>query len=180
MKRNMKQWAADTIANPAKQPIPLLSFPCIQLLNVTVKELISDSTLQSQGVKAVADRIPSGAAVSFMDLSVEAEAFGSSVRVSDNEVPTVVGALVTDADEAETLQIPAVGTARTGLYIEAIRQAATTGLLLVTGDFTATFTPELVIAPLNGGFAVYCIYLLIPIAMHVKEAIVWHISISRS
>ena len=54
-----------------------------------------------------------------------------------------------------------------------------TGLLLVTGDFTATFTPELVIAPLNGGFAVYCIYLLIPIAMHVKEAIVWHISISR-
>lgn len=122
MKRNMKQWAADLIAAPVKQPIPLLSFPCIQLMDVTVKELISDSTLQANGLKAVADRVPSGAAVSFMDLSVEAEAFGSEVRFYEHEVPTVVGAVVTDTSSANTLAIPEIGTARTGLYIEAIKK----------------------------------------------------------
>jgi uroporphyrinogen decarboxylase len=58
-----------------------------------------------------------------MDLSVEAEAFGATVRVSDDEVPTIIGAIITDEDEADALQIPAVGTARTGIYLEAIEKA---------------------------------------------------------
>lgn len=123
MKRNMKQWAQETISSPAKQPMPLLSFPCIQLMNVTVNDLISDSVLQAQGLKAVAERIPSGAAVSFMDLSVEAEAFGSNIRFYENEVPTVVGAIVTDQESADALAIPPVGAARTGLYVDAIQKA---------------------------------------------------------
>ena len=48
--------------------------------------------------KLVADRVPSAAAVSLMDLSVEAECFGSQIRFSDDEVPTVVGALVSSAE----------------------------------------------------------------------------------
>ena len=123
MKRNMKRWAAELIECKEKKPIPILSFPCVQLLGVSVKDLISDSDLQARGMKAVADRVPSGAAVSLMDLSVEAECFGSTIRVSDDEVPTVVGSIVTDPDEADALVIPEVGTARTGLYIEAIGKA---------------------------------------------------------
>lgn len=123
MKRNMKQWVADTIASPVKQPLPILSFPSVSLLGVTVKELISSSDLQAKGMKAVADRVPSAAAVSLMDLSVEAECFGSVIRVSDDEVPTVIGAVVSDEDEADALQVPAVGTARSGLYVESIRKA---------------------------------------------------------
>jgi uroporphyrinogen decarboxylase len=71
-------------------------------------------------MKAVADRVPSAASVSMMDLSVEAEAFGSQVKVSDIEVPTVVGAVVTSEEEADALEVPEVGAGRTGLYIEAI------------------------------------------------------------
>ena len=125
MKRNMKQWVNDLIANEKKPPIPVLSFPCVQLLGITVKELISDSNLQAKGMKAVADRIPSGAAVSLMDLSVEAECFGSTIRVSDHEVPTVIGAVVKSAEDAEVLAVPPVGTARSGLYIKAIEEAVT-------------------------------------------------------
>ena len=123
MKRNMQKWITEVIQTEKKNAIPILSFPCIQLLDVTVKDLISDSSLQAKGMKAVADRVPSGAAVSLMDLSVEAECFGSSIRVSDDEVPTIVGSIVNDPDEADALVIPEVGAARTGLYIDAIEKA---------------------------------------------------------
>ena len=124
MKRNMKQWAADLIAAPMKKPLPLLSFPCVQLMGVSVKQLVMSSDLQAKGMKLVADRVDAAASVSLMDLSVEAEAFGASIRISEDEVPTVVGALITEEDEADALQIPTVGAGRTGLCVEAIRHAA--------------------------------------------------------
>ncbi len=124
MKRNMKQWVADTIAAPVKQGTPVLSFPAVQLMGVTVRDLISSSDLQANGMKLVADKVPSGASVSLMDLSVEAECFGSTIRVTDDEVPTVIGSIVSDEDAAEELAIPEVGVCRTGLYIDAIRKAS--------------------------------------------------------
>lgn len=123
MNRNMKQWAADLIASSPKNPLPLLSFPCVQLMGVSVKELVSDSTLQAKGMKLVADRVPSAASVSLMDLSVEAQAFGSTIHISDHEVPTVVGAIVSEEEEADALQVPPVGAGRTGLYLDAITKA---------------------------------------------------------
>jgi len=99
---------------------------------VTVKELINSSDLQAQGMKAVADRVPSGAAVSLMDLSVEAECFGSPIHFSDDEVPTVMGPIIDpddDEDEHEeasnALVVPEIGAGRTKLYIEAIEKALT-------------------------------------------------------
>ena len=124
MKRDMNKWVQDIIAAPRKQAMPILTFPAVSLLGVKVSELTHDSDLQARGIIEIAKRCNAGAAVSFMDLSVEAEAFGSTIHVSDDEVPTVIGSIVSDADEAEALQVPAVGTARTGLYVEAIRQAA--------------------------------------------------------
>lgn len=88
-------------------------------MDVTVQQLVNDSALQARGMKLVADRVAAAAAVSLMDLSVEAEAFGSSVHVSEDEVPTVVGALISDEEAADALEIPAVGAGRTGLCVEA-------------------------------------------------------------
>lgn len=124
MKRDMKQWVADTIAAPTKQAVPVLSFPAVQLMGITVRDLISSSDDQSRGMKLVADKVASGASVSLMDLSVEAECFGSEIRVTDDEVPTVVGAVVEDEDGADALVIPEVGACRTGIYIEAIAKAS--------------------------------------------------------
>lgn len=120
---NMKQWVADQIALPKKKALPILSFPSVQLLGVNVRELVTNSEAQARGMKAIADRTDAAAAVSLMDLSIEAEAFGATIHISDDEVPTVTGALVTDEDEADALQVPAVGAGRTGIYIDAIRQA---------------------------------------------------------
>ena len=123
MKYNMKSWLKDTACN-AKKAFPILSFPCIQLLGVSVRELISDSALQAKGMKAVADCTNAAAAVSLMDLSLEAECFGAEVCVQDDEVPTVTGRLIHDVQEAQALAVPAIGSGRTGLYIDAIQKAS--------------------------------------------------------
>lgn len=124
MNYDMKKWISSLIHTGPKKPLPLLSFPCVQMMGISVRELISDSSLQAKGMELVAGRVNSAASVSLMDLSVEAEAFGATVRVSDDEVPTIVGAIVTDEDEANELQIPPVGAARTGIYLQAIEKAS--------------------------------------------------------
>jgi len=47
------------------------------------------------------------------------------------------------------------------------------------GDTSTDFIPTLQIAPLSWGFIAYCAYLLLPTALHLKEAITWHILRSR-
>lgn len=122
---NMKRWLSDTMAANQKKALPVLSFPSIQLQGITVRDLISSSTLQAAGMAAVALRCPSAAAVSMMDLSVEAECFGAQIRVTEDEVPTVIGAVLSQPEDAERLQVPPVGTGRTGLYVEAVSKALT-------------------------------------------------------
>ncbi len=124
MKRNMKQWLEELKMSSTKKAIPILAFPATQLMEKTVKELISSSDNLAYGMKLVADRVDSAAAISFMDLSVEAECFGSSIVFSESEVPTVKGSVITQIEEVEVLQIPAIGTGRTGSYVEAVRKAS--------------------------------------------------------
>ena len=47
------------------------------------------------------------------------------------------------------------------------------------GQMSAVFTPTLDITPVSWGVIPYTAYLLIPVALHIKEAISWHISRSR-
>lgn len=123
-KMTIKMWLASLWGNHPKKPLPILSFPSVSLMDVSVRQLIADSALQAKGMKAVAERTDAAAAVSFMDLSVEAECFGAAVLVSDHEVPTVKGRIVNDLDEAMALEVPPVGSGRTQIYIDAIRKAA--------------------------------------------------------
>ena len=124
MKMNMIEWIEGIKASAKRKPMPILSFPSVSLLGVSVKDLISDSNLQAEGMLSVAKRTNAAASVSFMDLSVEAECFGASVSFSECEVPTVKGRLVSDIDEAEALAVPKIGSGRTGIYIDAIKKAS--------------------------------------------------------
>ena len=120
----MMQWVDDMLAAVRKKGLPVLSFPAIQKMGITVRELIASSDLQARAMKLVADATPRAAAsVSMMDLSLEAEAFGSRIRVSNNEVPTVIGAIIEDEDDAEALEVPRLGKGRTQVYIDAIEKA---------------------------------------------------------
>lgn len=124
MKRNMTKWLEEWKETPVKKAFPILSFPAVQLMGISVKDLIGDARAQARGMKLVAERTDSAASVSLMDLSVEAECFGAKIRVSEDEVPTVTGSVVSTQEEADALTVPPVGSGRTGIYIDAIREAA--------------------------------------------------------
>ena len=74
---NMKAWMQASINSPKKKAMPILSFPGAQLIGHSVDELVRDGHLQALCMEAIAKRYDMGAAVSLMDLSVEAEAFGA-------------------------------------------------------------------------------------------------------
>jgi len=120
---DMSIWKKNILTAEKKKAMPILSFPCIQLMGITVKQLISDTALQAEGMKILSRRVDSYASLGMMDLSVEAEAFGSEIRKSDSEVPTVVGRIINNEQDAANLRVPDVMSGRTSLYIKAIESA---------------------------------------------------------
>lgn len=106
-----------------KRALPILSFPAAQKLGVSVETLVKSAELQAQAMETIARETETIAAVSLMDLSVEAEAFGAQVRFSPDEVPAIVGQLVSDEDEANDLEVPDLAAGRALLCVEAVRTA---------------------------------------------------------
>lgn len=68
-------------------------------------------------------------------------------------------------------------TVRDGLLM-AVMVLLLAGTLL-SGGTNVMFTPILRIPGIGPGFWLYCVYLLLPSACHIKERIAWRISISR-
>ena len=53
MKRDMKRWLEELRGAPVKKAMPVLSFPAIQLMGISVRELISSSDAQARGMQPV-------------------------------------------------------------------------------------------------------------------------------
>lgn len=119
----MDEWLKQIRIKKNKRAMPVLTFPAIQLLNTSVEKLISDSNLQSEALKLINQRCHPLAIMGFMDLSVEAEAFGANIRFSEDEVPTVVGSIIKSEEDVINLKVPKVGTKRTQIYLDAMKKA---------------------------------------------------------
>ena len=96
---DMYQWLNQQISERNKKAMPLLSYPSVQFLFVTVKELVSDSRIMAMGMRLIADRYKMPFATSYMDLSVEAEAFGATTIYKPDAVPTIMGKIVDIKDD---------------------------------------------------------------------------------
>jgi len=116
-----KRWLQSAPA--LHKAMPILSYPGARLIGKSVDELVHSGALQARCMRAVAERWDILASVSLMDLSVEAEAFGSPVRFSAGEVPTVTAAIIAEGDDPDALPVPEIGAGRTGEYITTIRHA---------------------------------------------------------
>lgn len=126
---------------------------------------------------------------------------GAGKRDKLQEGMTVLSALISWALEGsvvtgDSMRARGYGTARRTSF-RIYRMTALDWLLLAvlavlaagviaaaaTGAVAAVFTPQLHITPVAGryipGFAAYCAYLLIPTALHIKEALQWSISRSK-
>jgi len=106
-----------------KRALPILSFPATQKMGVTVEELVKSAPLQAEAMALIARETNTLAAISLMDLSVEAEAFGAQVRFSAEEIPAIIGQLVSDEDEADALEVPGLDAGRIGIFVDAVKLA---------------------------------------------------------
>lgn len=99
--------------------MPISTYPGMELIQKPVIEMFTSGPVQYECVAALCQKYPSVAALTTMDLSVEAEAFGSPIQLSESEAPNVTGAIVSDLESVEALKVPPVGTGRTGEYLRA-------------------------------------------------------------
>lgn len=121
---NMKEWARNVIGNPRRIAIPIMTHPGIELCGYTVRQAVTNGQKHAEAIRKLNEIYPAAACTVIMDLTVEAEAFGAKVAFEENEVPNVIGRLVSDRASIEALEIPSLETARVPQYLEANRLAA--------------------------------------------------------
>lgn len=120
----MKEWLSKVLNSNKRQVLPIMTYPGLALVNKTIMQVIKDGEAQAACIEALAKKYPSAGVVTIMDLSVEAEAFGSPIKYSDHEVPAVTAPIITDIDSAENIIIPQIGEGRTLTYIKAAEIAS--------------------------------------------------------
>jgi uroporphyrinogen decarboxylase len=120
MRRNMNQWLEELTRSKARAALPIMTYPGLTLVDKKVSDVIRSGQDQFACIAALSSKYPTVAAVTIMDLSVEAEVFGSKIKYTENEVPTVVGKIISGMEDVEKLQIPKVGAGRTSVYLNAV------------------------------------------------------------
>lgn len=120
---NVREWLWESARGDNKRALPILSFPAVQKLGITVEQLVKNAEWQAQAMQAIARETDTLAVVSPMDLSVEAEAFGARVHFEADEVPAVIGRLVRDAASSAALPVPSLDVGRAPVFAEGVRLA---------------------------------------------------------
>lgn len=110
------------LSSPRRLALPIATYPGLALTGATVRAAVNDPQVQFDAVAALHERYPTPFALSAMDLSAEAEAFGCTLHISDNEIPSVTGRLVTNLEQARKLPVPQPGDRRTAVYLETVRR----------------------------------------------------------
>ncbi|WP_418699225.1 uroporphyrinogen decarboxylase family protein [Bacteroides sp.] len=121
---NMNSWIQSILSNKKRVAIPIMTHPGIELIGKTVYEAVTDGRTHYEAIKALNDKYPSAACSVIMDLTVEAEAFGATINFPEDDIPTVIGRLVSDFDSVEKLEIPDMEAARIPQYLLANKLTA--------------------------------------------------------
>jgi uroporphyrinogen decarboxylase len=112
----------------------------LQITGASIKQAVTDGNSQAEAVLAMHARYQTDVLLTAMDLSAEAEAFGCTVQISDDEIPSVTGSVTADIGEAHKLAIPAAGSNRTAVHLEAARKLATQKAGVVLGGCIGPFS----------------------------------------
>ena len=124
MQINMQEWKRSLLESRTVEALPIMSYPGLDLTGMKILDVVNHAEHQAECIERVAAAYPTAAAITMMDLSIEAEAFGAPVRIVDNDIPTVCGHIVSDESAAEALAVPEVGAARSAAAIRAVELAS--------------------------------------------------------
>ncbi len=102
--------------------MPIGVYAGLEMTKATVKDAISNANAQTEAVLALHEYFHTPVMLTAMDLSAEAEAFGCQIHITEEEIPTVLGRLVTSQAEIEKLSLPQVGEKRTQVHLDTASQ----------------------------------------------------------
>ncbi len=110
---------ADFILNSTTRlAMPIGIYAGLEITGASVRNAVSSAQAQTEAILALHERFQTPAMLTAMDLSAESEAFGCSIRMEEEEIPTVIGRLAKTRGEVEKLNVPVVGTARTAVHLQ--------------------------------------------------------------
>jgi uroporphyrinogen decarboxylase len=110
---------ADFILNsPTRLAIPIGIYAGLEITGASVRTAVSNAQAQTEAILALHERFQTPVMLTAMDLSAESEAFGCSIRMEEEEIPTVIGRLTKTREEVEKLKVPNVGAARTTVHLQ--------------------------------------------------------------
>jgi uroporphyrinogen decarboxylase len=121
--------------------MPIAVYPGLAITGAKVRDVVGDPAAQFAAQAALHERYRTPWVLSAMDLSAEAEAFGCTLFLSDNEIPAVTGRLVTNMEQAQKLAVPKPGDKRTRVYLDTVAK------------LRAQYSKELVLAGCIGPFS---------------------------
>ena len=109
-------------ASARRLAMPIAVYPGLALTHARVCDVVTNSQAQFDAQAALHERYHTSFALSAMDLSAEAEAFGSTIHFSESEIPSVTGRLVTNLEQVRKLSVPQPGDRRTAVYLETVNR----------------------------------------------------------
>lgn len=133
-----KEFIAGLCAGGRRSVLPIMTSPGMELLGSAPQHVFRDGFLQYECIRTLAEKYPLDARVTFMDLSVEAEAFGAPIQYSEYENPTVTAPIANTPESVEALNVPVAGVCRTA---EVIKCAALCAQNIPEPVFAGTIGP---------------------------------------
>lgn len=96
-----------------------MTHPGIELMGKKVRDAVQNGKIQAEAIKKINEIYPVAATTAMMDLTLEAEAFGCTIEFQEDEMPHILGRLVSNAEEIRNLKVPGLNQGRIQQYLEA-------------------------------------------------------------
>jgi len=117
----MKSWVNQQISNRKRISIPVMTHPGIEMIGKQVIDAVQNGEVHAQAIKKLNEVYPVAATTVIMDLTLEAEAFGCRIEFQENDMPHIMGRLVSNAEEIDNLKVPDLTAGRVSEYLKANR-----------------------------------------------------------
>jgi uroporphyrinogen decarboxylase len=118
---NINNWVSQQINNKKRIAIPIMTHPGIEMIGKKVKDAVQNGEVHALAIKKLNKVYPVAAKTVIMDLTLEAEAFGCQIEFQENDMPHILGRLVSNAVEIENLKVPELSAGRVSQYLKANR-----------------------------------------------------------
>ena len=122
----MADWIKQIIEGNKRVAMPIMTHPGIEYVGKRVVDAVTDGNVHFSAIEAIVNKFNMAACTVIMDLTVEAEAFGSKIEFAENELPHVLERLVRNEEEVKQLRVPDLKAGRLPEYLKANQLAVRT------------------------------------------------------